>query len=45
MKEKKELAIQEEIKETWTKPELETVSVKDNTLAGAVGVTDAGIFS
>ncbi|MHA8061586.1 hypothetical protein PQG22_09950 [Aquirufa beregesia] len=45
MKEKKELALQEEGKETWTKPELEMVSVKENTLA-FVGVgADLGLFS
>ncbi|WP_459519253.1 hypothetical protein [Aquirufa nivalisilvae] len=41
----KENASQVEAKETWTKPELETVSVKENTLAGAPGVIDGIIFS
>ncbi|MDF0693078.1 hypothetical protein [Aquirufa ecclesiirivi] len=36
---------QVEVKEAWAKPELELVSVKENTL-GAFGVGgDAGVFS
>ncbi|MHA8061587.1 hypothetical protein PQG22_09955 [Aquirufa beregesia] len=45
MKEKKELALQEEVKETWTKPELEMVSIKENTLAFAGFGADSGFFS
>ncbi|CAM4251992.1 hypothetical protein AQBE111736_08050 [Aquirufa beregesia] len=40
-----ELTPQVEAKETWTKPELEMVSVKENTLAGAGVGVDIGIFS
>ncbi|MDF0693081.1 hypothetical protein [Aquirufa ecclesiirivi] len=41
----KENASQVEAKEIWAKPELETVSVKENTLAGGPGASDFGIFS
>ncbi|MFY9158285.1 hypothetical protein [Aquirufa ecclesiirivi] len=45
MKENKELISFTEVKEVWAKPELELVSVKENTL-GAFGVGgDAGVFS
>jgi hypothetical protein len=45
MEKMKEKASQVEAKETWAKPELEMVSVKENTLAGGPGVIDAGVFS
>ncbi|MHA8061590.1 hypothetical protein PQG22_09970 [Aquirufa beregesia] len=35
----------EEGKETWTKPELEIVSLKENTLAAAAVGADLGLFS
>ncbi|WP_161566803.1 hypothetical protein [Aquirufa nivalisilvae] len=45
MKENKELISFTEVKEVWAKPEVELVSVKENTL-GAFGVgADNGIFS
>ncbi|MDF0693079.1 hypothetical protein [Aquirufa ecclesiirivi] len=40
-----ENASQVEAKENWAKPELEIVSVKENTLAGGPGIVDAGLFS
>lgn len=46
MKENKELISYLEAKETWVKPELETVSVKESTLATVVNFgVDGGIFS
>ena len=41
----KEKASQVEAKETWAKPELETVSVKDNTLNGGAILPDGGLVS
>ena len=41
----KENASQVEAKEAWTKPELETVSVKDNTLNGGAFTPDGGVLS
>lgn len=43
--EKIELLPQEKTKQTWSKPELELVSIKEQTLAGGPGFTDAGILS
>ena len=45
MEKMKEKAFQVEAKEIWTKPELDTVSVKENTLAGNPGAIDSGFFS
>ncbi|WP_262886084.1 hypothetical protein [Aquirufa beregesia] len=42
---KNELTPQVEAKETWTKPELEIVSLKENTLAGGPGLFDLAVFS
>ena len=42
MEKMKENASQVEAKETWVKPDLEVVSVKESTLFGG-GVTDDGI--
>lgn len=36
---------QDETKQTWYKPELELVSIKEQTLAGGPGVIDAGFLS
>lgn len=42
----KESASQVEAKEIWTKPELETVSIKESTLATVVNIgVDGGLFS
>ncbi|MHA8061591.1 hypothetical protein PQG22_09975 [Aquirufa beregesia] len=38
MKENKEITSSEKGKETWAKPELETVSVKEITLASFINV-------
>lgn len=43
--EKIELLPQEKTNQTWSKPKLELVSIKESTLAGGPGVIDGGIFS
>ncbi|GAB3514816.1 hypothetical protein [Emticicia fontis] len=35
----------EQTKLEWNSPEVEVLSVKDKTLAGASGLTDSGVFS
>lgn len=43
MKTNQVIATQDESKQTWTKPELELVSIKEQTL-GAAGVVSDGIM-
>ena len=42
----KENASQVEVKETWSKPELEAVSIKESTLGTFINIgADNGVFS
>ena len=42
---KNELIPSLDVKETWSKPELETVSVKESTLNGFIAINDGAFFS
>ncbi len=45
MKTNQEISSQVESKQVWAKPELEMVSIKEQTLGGGVGVDDGLNFS